>query len=287
MTQGPSQRKSDVGRNLKGSRILVTGASRGIGRRVALLLAAKGAALALTARTLDELEETGRLVRGLGAVAVCIPADLTNPDDRARLVDRAAAELGGLDILINNAGVASFGEFADSSERVLRTLMEINFFAPIEMIRLCLPHLAKSNNEPAVLNVASICARRGIPSYPEHCASKHAVAGMTECFRGEFARFGIDALLLIPGVVKTDNMVSHLLRNEGKIYINPKKAISGESVAEGIVRAIERNRTESVVGWMAWFIWRGQRLMPWFLDIILARKVAAWVEKHGDKGKAL
>jgi len=267
--------------------VLVTGASRGIGRKVALLLAARGARLALTARTLDELEETGRLVREAGGTAACIIADLTKPADRARLVERAVAELGGLDILINNAGVASFGEFATSNENVLRTIMEINFFAPVEMIRLCLPHLAKSSNRPAVLNVASICARRGIPSYSEHCASKHAVAGMTECFRGEFARFGIDALLLIPGTVKTDDMGKHLLRNEGKIFIDPKKAIDQSEVAEGIVRAIEKNRAESVVGWMAWWIWRGQRAMPWVLDIILARKVRSWVKSHGETGKAL
>lgn len=276
-----------MGRNLKDSRVLVTGASRGIGRKVALLLAARGARLALTARTLDELEETGRLVREAGGTAACIIADLTKPADRARLVERAVAELGGLDILINNAGVASFGEFATSNENVLRTIMEINFFAPVEMIRLCLPHLAKSSNRPAVLNVASICARRGIPSYSEHCASKHAVAGMTECFRGEFARFGIDALLLIPGTVKTDDMGKHLLRNEGKIFIDPKKAIDQSEVAEGIVRAIEKNRAESVVGWMAWWIWRGQRAMPWVLDIILARKVRSWVKSHGETGKAL
>src|SRR5947209_17414188 len=141
-------------RKLRGKAILLPGASRGIGRCVAERLAREGGRLALTARSAAELGELAQQLRASRVETHPIPADLTLPADRERLVDAAVEKLGGLDVLINNAGLCSFGEFATSSEEILRRIMEINFFAPAELIRLCLPHLARSRERPAVVNVA-------------------------------------------------------------------------------------------------------------------------------------
>lgn len=249
-------------RNLPGCRVLLTGGSRGIGRATAEELMRRGANVAICARHPP-----------FAASPSCIVGDLTVPADRERIVAEAVERLGGLDLLINNAGTCSFGEFSTSSEAVLRQIMEINFFAMAEMCRLCLPHLTASGNRPAIVNIASIVGKRGIPSFPEHSASKFALVGLTEAMRCEFVRFGIDVLLVIPGLAKVDDFEKHLLRNEGKIFIDWNNVQSAATVAAGIVRAIERNKAETVIGWLALQIYRLQNLWPAMLDSIMARKV--------------
>src|SRR5947208_1801620 len=125
--------------DVRGRVVLVTGASRGIGRRVALRLARRGARLAVTARSAEDLATLATEVRAAGAECEPVPADLTDAADRERLVAAAAARFGGLDVLVNCAGVCSFGEFADSTEDIVRRVMEVNFFAQVELIRTAFP----------------------------------------------------------------------------------------------------------------------------------------------------
>src|SRR5262249_34508821 len=259
-------------RDLNGRNLLITGASRGIGRCLAEKASALGARLVLTARSAPDLDSLADSLRQAGHDVWGIAADVTDPDDRRRLVESAVEKLGGLDALINNAGVASFGHFDTSSEQVLRTVMEVNFFAPAEMMRLCLPHLTKGR-QPAIVNIASLCGRRGLPGWPEHCASKFALVGLSEALRGEFARFDVDVLLVLPGLVRSDDLGRHLLRNEGRMNLNFAAAQPPEQVAAGVLKALRRNRKESVLGWQAWWLLLVQRFRPRLLDRILAYKV--------------
>lgn len=259
-------------RELAGRNILITGASRGIGRCLAEQAAAAGVRLVLTARSADELEALAAPLRTAGAIIHLLPADLTVPAERVRVIEAAVAALGGLDMLINNAGLASFGEFSSSSEAVLRQLMEINFFVPAELIRLAVPHLERGR-QPAVVNVASVCGRRGIPTWPEHSASKFALVGLTEALRGELARFDIDVLLVLPGLTRADDLSRHLVRNAGQLRLDFAGAQPPDKVAKIILRAIRRNWAETVVGWQARWVIRGQQLVPWFMDWFLSRKM--------------
>jgi short-subunit dehydrogenase len=259
-------------RKLRDRAVLLTGASRGIGKNTAKLLAQRGARLMLTARSADEIESLTESLRQQGAVAFTHAADLTDPAQREAVVADAVEKLGGLDILINNAGLASFGHFDTSTEAVLRQLMEINFFVPAELMRLCLPHLARGR-QPAIVNVSSICGKRGIPAWPEHCASKFALNGLTEALRAEFARFDVAVLIVSPGVTRADDLNRHLLRNEGRMNMNFANAQPPEKVARKIVRTLEWNWPDAISGWTAMWIARGERLCPWLLDWILERKV--------------
>jgi NAD(P)-dependent dehydrogenase (short-subunit alcohol dehydrogenase family) len=271
-------------RSLEGRSILLTGASRGIGRRVAERLARLGANLTVTARSRDELDRLVEEIRQTGGTAEAVVADLTDPGQREQLVQSAVERFGGLDVLINCAGVASFGEFSTSTPDVLRRIMEINFFVPADLIRLCQPHLADSavaGRQPAVVNVASICGRAGIPSFPEHCASKHALVGLTEAIRAEFARYDIDILLVLPGLVKTDDMNRHLLRNEGRIDLDYSQAETPENVADGVVKSLLRNTRERATGWIGWWVWFGRRAWPRGIRRIMRRKVRKYAEEHG------
>lgn len=266
-------------RDVRGRVVLITGASRGIGRRVAERLAKLGARLALTARSADDLAKLAGELRASGADAEAFPADVTSPEDREQLLDRVVARFGALDVLINCAGVCSFGEFGTSTEAIARQVLEVNFFAAAELIRVAQPHLLRSSEtardgwRPAVVNVASICGRWGIPSLSEHCASKHALVGLTESLRGEFERYGIDVLLVLPGLVRSDDLNRHLLRNEGKIHLDFAGAQPPDEVAAAVVRSLLRNRTEAAVGFVSWWVWLGRRLFPRGVRFFMQRKV--------------
>ncbi len=264
-------------RDVRGRVVLITGASRGIGRRVADRLAKRGAILALTARSEADLAKLVGELKAAGAQVEAFPGDITAPADRARIVSETVARFGRLDVLINCAGVCSFGEFSTSTEEVVRKVLEVNFFAPAELIRTAAPHLAQSFEtadwRPAVVNVASICGRWGIPSMSEHCASKHALVGLTEALRAEFVRFGIDVLLVLPGLVRSDNLQKHLLRNDGKIHLDFEGAQPSDEVADAVVRSLLKNRTEAAVGFTSWWVWFGKRMFPRGVRFFMQRKV--------------
>jgi short-subunit dehydrogenase len=276
----------EMRRDLRGRVILITGASRGIGRRACERLAKQGARLALTARSADDLAKVASEARVAGVEAEAFPGDLTNPSDRARIVAEVVARFGCLDVLVNCAGVCSFGEFSTSTDTIVRRVMEVNFFAQAEMIRLAQPHLqasadtARDDWRPVVVNVASICGRWGIPSMSEHCASKHALVGLTEALRGEFERFGIDVLLVLPGLVRSDDLNRHLLRNEGKIYLDFEGAQPADEVAASVVRSLIRNRTEAAVGCVSWCVWMSRRLFPRGVRFFMQRKVWRFAKRE-------
>jgi short-subunit dehydrogenase len=258
-------------RELSGRRVLVTGASSGIGRCLAEELGRAGCRLVLTARTQDRLAAVADALNRRNVEAVPVAGDVTVESDRRRFLDAALDHFGGLDVLINNAGIASFAHFADSSEAILRQIVEVNFFAPAELIRSAIPVLVQGQ-QPAIVNVASMCGRRGLPAWPEYSASKFALCGLTEALRGELARFDIDILLILPGLTRTD-LPNHLLRHTGRMKINFDEGMPPEQVAAGIVRSLRRNRTETVLGREAKWILRINRWMPRLVDWLAARRV--------------
>jgi short-subunit dehydrogenase len=258
-----------MSRTIHGSRILITGASQGIGRALAVLCARAGARVAVAARSADRLEE---LARELSAFDVLpAPADVTRDADRRRLLDAVADRFGGLDVLVNNAGVASFGHFTSSNEEILRQVMEVNFFAPAELMRLAVPLLTRGR-QPAIVNVASMCGRRGVPAWSEYSASKFALCGLSEALRGEFARFDIDVLLVVPGLTQTD-LRQHLLHNTGRLKIDRDRGLTPEQAAQAILDSLLRGRRETVVGSDARWILRVNRWLPWLVDRLMARRV--------------
>lgn len=259
-----------MSRDLSGQRLLITGASSGIGAALAQQAADAGARLALVSRSADKLNELAvRLAPR--SEALVMAADVTSETDRQRLLDEVVERWGGLDVLINNAGVGSFGHFADCSEAVLRQVMELNFFAPAELIRRALPILTRGDR-PAIVNVASMCGRRGMPAWSEYSASKFALCGLTEALRGELVRFGIDVLLVVPGLTNT-GLSQHLLRNEGRLKIDFTKAMTAETVAAGILQGLRRRRAETVLGREARWLLLVNRFFPRLVDRLIARKV--------------
>jgi short-subunit dehydrogenase len=270
-------------RDLKDRRLLITGASSGIGYCLAEQVSAAGARVALAARSADKLEELAGRLAARGVDVLAVPTDITLEEDRQRLVDQVTGHFGGLDVLINNAGVASFAHFADSSEAILRQIMEVNFFAPVELIRLAIPALSLGQ-QPAVVNVASMCGRRGLPAWPEYSASKFALCGMTEALRGELVRFGIDMLLILPGLTRS-NLAAHLLKSTGRMKIDFEGGMPPEEVAAGILHALRSNRRETVLGRDAKWILRINRFFPRLVDWLITRRVRKLYASSGVTGQ--
>ena len=241
-------------------RLILTGASGGIGRFLATQAAARGARLLLAGRKLEVLEELAGPLKARGCDVATLAGDLTNADDMQALIQVAKERFGGLDVLINNAGVSSFGHFATSTEPILREIMEVNFFAPAELMRLAAP-LLRRGNRPAIVNVSSMCARRGVPAWSEYSASKFALAGLTEALRAEFARFDIDVLLVVPGLTQTD-FASHSLRRDGRMQIDFAGGMPPQNVAESILRGLEKGKSEIVLGREARWLLRVNRFLP-------------------------
>jgi short-subunit dehydrogenase len=256
-------------RRLNNLRAIVTGASSGIGRETALELARNGVGLVVVARREDRLRQLVEQIAALGRPVASVVGDITDPAVRQQAIDTAQSKLGGLDILVNNAGVGALGPFEDASVTRVRRVMEVNFFALVEMTRLALP-LLKQGVRPMVVNVSSIVGHRGVPNRSEYSASKFAVQGFSEAIRAEFTRRGIDVLVVSPGPTETEFFDREIERTTDAKWPKHKPA-SVAGVARQIVRAIRAGRHEIVpYRWGRVLCWLN-RLSPRLVDGLMSR----------------
>ena len=232
-------------------------------------LARRGVDLVLVARRADRLAEVAAEVARLGRRAICVAGDVTDAAVRRDALDAAHNELGGLDILINNAGIAAHGRFAESDPGRLRPIMEVNFFAPVEFIRAALP-LLRAGRQPVVVNVGSILGERGCPHKSEYSASKFALHGFSEAVRPELNRLGIDVLVVAPGPTESEHFET-LLEDQGELpWGNPRRRAADE-VAREIVRGIERGGHKVITGRRSRLWLLLNRLAPGMVDHIMER----------------
>jgi len=179
--------------------------------------------------------------------------------------------LGGLDILINNAGIGATGHFADVSPERMRKIMEVNFFGLTETTRVFLPLLMKGNR-PAIVNISSIAGKRGIPARSEYSASKFAVQGFSEALRAELAKDGIDVLVICPSLTQT-NFSQNMLEQKALVQLDHLRGMTAEQVARAALRAIERGKNEVCLSFKGKLIVLFSRFLPRFVDWVTWRKV--------------
>jgi short-subunit dehydrogenase len=258
-------------RSVAGLRVLITGASQGIGRALAVAAAARGAKVLAAARSEDLLAQLAAEVRARGGLIETVHADVTAPDDRQRTAEAAVRHFGGLDVLVNNAGVGATGHFVECGPERLRAIMEVNFFGLTETTRVCLP-LLRQGRTPAVVNVSSIAGKRGIPARSEYSASKFAVQGFSEALRAELAKDGIDVLVVSPGLTRT-NFSQNMLEQKAVLRMDHLRGMSAEAVAEAILRSLERGRNEVSLTLGGRLIVLVNRFFPRLADRIARRKV--------------
>lgn len=207
---------------------LVTGASRGIGKVIALELADLGYDVAIVGRDSASLDGTAAEIEAKGVKAVKIQADLSMAEAYARVVREAAEGLGGIDILVNCAGLSLAGSFTDATVEQWDKIFSVNARAPFFISQEALPWLRKSE-KPIVINIASVVGFKGYANQSVYASSKHALTGFTKVFAKEVQPFGIRVHLISPGGVATE-MVKQMRPD-----IKDDELIQPEEIAE-IVR---------------------------------------------------
>lgn len=249
-------------RPIQGSRAIVTGASSGIGRELTRTLVAQGARVVAVARREDRM-------RDLGPNVEVVVGDVTDPPTREQAVQTAADSFGGLDLLINNAGVGAMGRFDTARSDTIRRLMEVNFFATVEMTRLALP-LLKTGRRPMLVNLSSIMGLRGAPHNSEYSASKFALQGFSEALRAELVQDGIDVLVVSPGTTETE-FFERLIASDSQASWPEHAPVSAAYVARAIVRAIRQGKHAIVPYRLGRVLYYLNRISPRLVDRIMAR----------------
>jgi short-subunit dehydrogenase len=258
-------------RKIAGSRILITGASQGIGKALALAAAERGGKVLAAARNEDLLRELRDAAAQRKLTLETVVADVTSPEDRRRMAEAAVKHFGGLDILVNNAGIGATGHFADCGPERMRKIFEVNFFGTTETTRVCLP-LLRQGTRPAVVMISSIAGKRAIPARSEYSASKFAVQGFSEALRAELAKDGIDVLVICPGLTQT-NFSQNMLEQKAKMQLDHMRGMTPEDVATATLRAVERGKNEITLTFKAKLIAFVSRFFPRLADRIAAKKV--------------
>jgi short-subunit dehydrogenase len=189
--------------NFTGKAIVITGASSGIGRGLAVALADRGANLVLGARNIEALEETAHLCRQTGGKVIAVKTDVTDPSECRQLIESASKAFGKIDCLVNNAGtsfVSRFDEVSDLS--IFEKVMQINYLGAVYCTHAALPYLKQSQG--LLVAISSLCGKTGVPLRSGYVASKHAIQGFFDTLRIELHNTGVDVLVVSPGFVATE-----------------------------------------------------------------------------------
>jgi 3-oxoacyl-[acyl-carrier protein] reductase len=219
---------------LQGKAALVTGASRGIGRAVALALAKEGVSLGLGSRSGDDLGLDG---------AVAQPCDVREPDQVESIVNATVERFDRLDILVANAGVGAYGPFLELPSDQLEEMIDVNVKGTIYSVRAALPYLLESG-EADLVTVASEAGRRGLPFEAVYCSSKFAQVGFTRALDHELRERGVRCTNVCPGGVATDFAMG---RGRGPEMPELSGMMTPEDVAEVVLFALTRPRNHRIL----------------------------------------
>ncbi len=252
--------------------ILLTGASSGIGRALAVELARSGASLVLAGRDQDRLADAARAVVAAGGRAEVMCADLSTPGAAQQLVAKALARLGRLDVLINNAGYGLSAFLAQAPRPELERLFAVNVQAVVEATQAALPALRRARG--MVVNVGSVVGRRGVPALGAYCMTKAALASFSEALRAEESRFGVQVLQVEPGLTATPFADHRVIVGTHPRHFRSAFTMSAEEAARRIARAMARRRSRLVMGLPGRALIAASALAPWLLDWWFARAVA-------------
>jgi short-subunit dehydrogenase len=227
-----------LGRN---KHVLVTGASRGIGRATAEAFAERGCTLGLVARKSEELDGLAETLRGRGGVAHAFPADVGDREQIEAALSRFIEEVGGLDVLVANAGVAHYGPFLELPAEEAERMTRVNWLGTVYTVRAALPHMLERAGGRIVI-VSSAAGHRAFPSAAVYGATKFAQRGFLEALRHELSETGVGVTGVYPGEVQTHLHDDDRAHERMPEWYRPRAAIPPERVANAIVQAVERSK---------------------------------------------
>lgn len=240
--------------------VIITGASSGIGAATAHELARRGYAVALAARRADELQRLAGEITAAGGVAIPLPTDLCDLEQAKQLVQLTEAQLGPIDVLINNAGMSISHRAWRPTDEQMQTIFGLNLFAQIQLTRLVAPGMIE-RKRGHIVNIASVAGYIGTPAHSLYSASKHAMRGWSSALRRELMRHKVHVTIISPGYIRT------AMTADARGIPMPGPAV----VARAIAKTLRHPQREIVVpGIYKALIWL-DRLAPGLVDLALSR----------------
>lgn len=250
---------------MKNKVVVITGASSGIGRALAIEYARHGAKLVLGARRIDRLTELEKELHKTKIIS--IKTDVSIENDCKQLIDATIKKFGRIDVLINNAGISMRALFADLDLSVMQRLMEVNFWGTVFCTKYALPHLLKTRG--SVVGIISIAGYIGLPGRTAYSASKYAIRGFLDALRTENIKTGLHVLVAAPGFTTSEVRQVALTANgkqQGKTPRDESKMMSAKECARHIIKAVNKRDCELILtfteGKLAVFL---NKFMPKFL----------------------
>lgn len=235
--------------NFKGKTVVVTGASSGIGRALVLAFVGAGAGVVAAARRVEVLDaEFG----ALGSV-LCVGCDVSQEEQCKNLIDRAVERFGGVDILINNAGLSMRALFDTVDLSVLKTLMDVNFWGAVYCTKYALPYIQERRG--SIVGVSSVAGYHGLPGRTGYSASKFALQGFLETVRIENLKKGVHVMVAAPGFTESNVRLSALTADGSAQGRSPRaegKMATSDQVAAKLLRGIAHRKRELLMDFDGW-----------------------------------
>ena len=222
--------------SLKGKKAIITGAGKGIGRATALALAKEGVSLGLLARTEEDLKNVADEVKKDGVDVAIATADVSSNEQVTSAIDTLLNELGSVDILINNAGIAKFGGFLELEVEEWEKIIQVNLLGMYYVTRAVLPKMMEQKSGD-IINISSTAGQKGGPVTSAYSASKAGVLGLTESLAMEARKHDIRVTALTPSTVVTD-----LAINQGLVKGDEENVLQAEDMAELMVAQLKLNK---------------------------------------------
>lgn len=222
--------------SLKGKNAIITGGGRGLGKAVAIALAQEGVNIGITGRNENHLKETVEEIKKLGVNTAYAVFNVEQWAEVETGVASVSEQLGGIDILINNAGVGDFGSFEEMPVEIWEKVINVNLFGVYYVAKAVLPYL-KSRSEGDIVNVASTAGLKGAPNMSAYCASKAAVISLSQSLMSELRKFNIRVITLTPSTIATDMSIEGGLTDG-----NPEKVLQPQDFAEWVRDILKMNR---------------------------------------------
>lgn len=222
--------------DLKNKNALITGAGKGIGKAVAIALAKEGVNVILVARTQSDIDEVAREIKAFGVKTLALTADVSDINSVNSTIEKALDQFKTIDILINNAGIAAFGNFLELEVAAWERIIQVNLMGTYYVTRAVLPNMIERQTGD-IINISSTAGLAGNALTSAYSASKFAVLGLTDSLMQEVRKHNIRVTALTPSTVATD-MAKELNLTDG----NPEKVMQSEDIAELIIAQLKLNR---------------------------------------------
>lgn len=251
--------------------VLLTGASRGLGRALALALAARGARIACVARDVAALDDVVREVEARGATARAYPFDLSEIGACEALLERVSADLGPVSVVLCNAATTTAGEVRDLALAHYESDLRVNFLSAVALTRAALPGML-ARGDGSFTYVLSGAALRPLPAFSSYSATKAALLAFAGSLRVELADEPVRVLTVFPGTLRTE-FLERMTRVGSPRLLAARRPADPARIAAAIVRALERDRSRVFVRGPAWLVHQLDHFAPGLVDRLLARQL--------------